>query len=576
MRDAASAYTYVRCKDPAAINDAVTLGYLQTGYGAVKGVANLTNVGRMVRVSAAGTIGETDISVGAADGIISRAGSFYFGDNAEGTPRAIHVRGRKTGDSARSAYMQISPTYDDAMLITGVTTVTVGAILGLTGTTAAYPAAADYPMIYRTGATGTGLFAEAGHLVISPRTSLDRDVIFAGGTTPAEKARFKMSAGALLIGTTTVVGTELFRVNKSAVLNSSGFGTNVLISGSFGAASSNLGLSFAVGSTTAASAGIYVTDAGAAGSNLLFTTAASYSTPTQLERMRINSSGQVLIGSTTATTGLLQLASGTTSANGVGFGSEHQIYRESATILRSTLDMSINGVRVGLGGGAVSTNTCVGTGAMAATATGTNTVAVGNTSLAALTSGVGNTAIGGLAAVNLTTGSYNIAVGIGAGRYHSDGATALTDPENSIYIGALCRGQNNSDNNSIVIGYSAIGKGANTAVWGNTSVTNHYFAGNMLLAGAAAVGTSGAGVVGLANGTAPSSSPADMFQLYSNDQAAGNACPHFRTENGAIIKLYQLAHVADPSGGATVDAEARSAVNSILTTLESLGFHAAA
>lgn len=33
-------------------------------------------------------------------------------------------------------------------------------------------------------------------------------------------------------------------------------------------------------------------------------------------------------------------------------------------------------------------------------------------------------------------------------------------------------------------------------------------------------------------------------------------------------------HVADPSGGATVDAEARTAINSILATLETFGLHA--
>jgi hypothetical protein len=31
----------------------------------------------------------------------------------------------------------------------------------------------------------------------------------------------------------------------------------------------------------------------------------------------------------------------------------------------------------------------------------------------------------------------------------------------------------------------------------------------------------------------------DSFQMYSNDIVAGNAAPHFRTENGNIIKLYQ-------------------------------------
>lgn len=31
----------------------------------------------------------------------------------------------------------------------------------------------------------------------------------------------------------------------------------------------------------------------------------------------------------------------------------------------------------------------------------------------------------------------------------------------------------------------------------------------------------------------------DSFQLYSKDITAGNAAPHFRTENGAVVKLYQ-------------------------------------
>lgn len=37
----------------------------------------------------------------------------------------------------------------------------------------------------------------------------------------------------------------------------------------------------------------------------------------------------------------------------------------------------------------------------------------------------------------------------------------------------------------------------------------------------------------------------DAFQIYSRDIVAGNAAPHFRTENGNIIKLYQ-----QPTGGA--------------------------
>jgi hypothetical protein len=54
-----------------------------------------------------------------------------------------------------------------------------------------------------------------------------------------------------------------------------------------------------------------------------------------------------------------------------------------------------------------------------------------------------------------------------------------------------------------------------------------------------ATGTGAVGTMVMGNGTAPSSSPSDMFQMYSADITAGNAAPHFRTENGAVIKLYQ-------------------------------------
>ena len=47
------------------------------------------------------------------------------------------------------------------------------------------------------------------------------------------------------------------------------------------------------------------------------------------------------------------------------------------------------------------------------------------------------------------------------------------------------------------------------------------------------------GVFYTQNGTAPTTLVADTFGLYSADITAGNAAPHFRTENGSIVKLYQ-------------------------------------
>lgn len=62
--------------------------------------------------------------------------------------------------------------------------------------------------------------------------------------------------------------------------------------------------------------------------------------------------------------------------------------------------------------------------------------------------------------------------------------------------------------------------------------------GNIAIGGIS-FGTSSDKVLAQYNGTAPSTSPADAFQMYSADIVGGNAAPHFRTENGAIVKVYQ-------------------------------------
>ncbi len=54
--------------------------------------------------------------------------------------------------------------------------------------------------------------------------------------------------------------------------------------------------------------------------------------------------------------------------------------------------------------------------------------------------------------------------------------------------------------------------------------------------------TSGKGALSFKNAAIiPSTNTVDRFNMYSADIVAGNAAPHFRTENGGIIKLYQQA-----------------------------------
>jgi hypothetical protein len=73
------------------------------------------------------------------------------------------------------------------------------------------------------------------------------------------------------------------------------------------------------------------------------------------------------------------------------------------------------------------------------------------------------------------------------------------------------------------------------------NTTDAYFAtssGNVGV-GTTTFGTSAARVIGIVNGTAPTTSPTDVVQIYANDITAGNAALHVRTEGGAVIKLYQ-------------------------------------
>jgi len=72
-------------------------------------------------------------------------------------------------------------------------------------------------------------------------------------------------------------------------------------------------------------------------------------------------------------------------------------------------------------------------------------------------------------------------------------------------------------------------------------------------------GTNATQTFGITTGVAPTSSITDGFQQYSADITAGNAAPHFRTEAGNIIKLYQQS-----SAGITTVAD-------LVTVLQNLG-----
>lgn len=165
---------------------------------------------------------------------------------------------------------------------------------------------------------------------------------------------------------------------------------------------------------------------------------------------------------------------------------------------------TIQGLTVGKGGGAVSTNTAVGASALAATATGTQNTALGYQTGTAITSGAGNTLVGGngsnsrSAGYSLTTGGISTAVGAGA-----LGATTTASANTAIGYDAMNNNTTGADN--IAMGNRALINnttgGSNTglgrdALFSNTTASSNTAVGYQ----AAYSNTTGGGITALGSG----------------------------------------------------------------------------
>lgn len=133
------------------------------------------------------------------------------------------------------------------------------------------------------------------------------------------------------------------------------------------------------------------------------------------------------------------------------------------------------------GGGGVSTNTAYGTGALAATATGTRSSAFGYQALNSMTSGDPNTAFGYFALKLNTGGAANVAMGAYALQTNVSGASnvavgneclSLNTASYNTAIGGLAGSLNASGQYNVFIGYQSgdavTQSGANTFIGNNS------------------------------------------------------------------------------------------------------------
>jgi hypothetical protein len=135
----------------------------------------------------------------------------------------------------------------------------------------------------------------------------------------------------------------------------------------------------------------------------------------------------------------------------------------------------------------------------------------------------GNGGLGGFVYINGGTGG-------------TGGASATGGAGGPVNVtGGQATGAGNTNGGGVfVIG----GAKANSGTNGNVLLAIDYAStkrGNVGV-GIAGFGTSAVGVLGIGNGTEPTTSPADMVQLYSVDLSAGNATLGLRTETAVVTE----------------------------------------
>lgn len=230
-------------------------------------------------------------------------------------------------------------------------------------------------------------------------------------------------------------------------------------------------------------------------------------------------------------------------------------------------DITIYGVTVGRGAGAIATNTAVGSSALAANTSGSVNTAIGYQAALSNTTGAYNTAVGYQSLKTNTTGTDNSAFGFGA-------LTANTTGGSNVAVGESALGSNTTASFSTAVGFSAGSANTATALTafgyqagqGNTTGTYNTFiggrdndgyspgystvtGGSLVAVGAGVLGlnTSGANSTGVGfqalrnNTTGDRNVAIGQSALYSNTTASANVAVGDHALQSNTTALYNVA-----------------------------------
>ncbi|MEY2760390.1 MAG: hypothetical protein RLZZ96_290 [Bacteroidota bacterium] len=207
-------------------------------------------------------------------------------------------------------------------------------------------------------------------------------------------------------------------------------------------------------------------------------------------------------------------------------------------------DISVNGLTVGRGAGAVASNAALGATALNANTSGNYNVAVGSEALQRNTGGSVNVALGAATIDYLTSGNNNTAVGGFAGRNYgpNGGATGNnTTMNNGILLGYDARPLTSGGTDEVVIGMRAIGHGSNTVTLGNSSNTKTFLTGDLSLTGNITSGIWSATEVAIAKGgTGATTAAGARTNLGLGSLATNSSISNADVASGAAIAFSKL------------------------------------
>jgi hypothetical protein len=217
----------------------------------------------------------------------------------------------------------------------------------------------------------------------------------------------------------------------------------------------------------------------------------------------------------------------------------------NGTTVTMANDASISGLTVGKGGGAVSTNTVVGTSSLAANTSGSSNVSIGYESSRLNSTGSFNVSLGRDSFYSNTSGSSNTAIGYSA-------LISNTTASNNTAVGYQAGYSNTIGTGLVAIGYQALD--SNTTGSFNTAVGLSSLNTNTIGALNSAFGQLALGL----NTTGSNNTGLGVQALYSNTTASNNTAVGYQAaysttvDSGILAVGYKAAYSTVVSNNAAV------------------------